>query len=149
MSTMDRIQMKGNRNGLNLIINLLEFNSFEELIYRYQSYSRVEMWFAREETTKEFQLKEKVKHYFPNNNWFVLNVNYDEVFYPLVQSITDNTSTFEQAIPMFNKQGFFKDHCVISMDMMTSEINKKSRNYDTSQILITHDLFEYLLKEVK
>lgn len=32
MSTMDRIQMKGNRKGLNLIINLLEFNSFEELI---------------------------------------------------------------------------------------------------------------------
>lgn len=32
MSTIDRIQVKGNRKGLNLVINLLEFQTTEELI---------------------------------------------------------------------------------------------------------------------
>lgn len=32
MSSIDRIQVKGNRKGLNLIINLLEFSSTEELV---------------------------------------------------------------------------------------------------------------------
>lgn len=32
MSSIDRVQIKGNRKGLNLLINLLEFKSTEELI---------------------------------------------------------------------------------------------------------------------
>lgn len=32
MTSIDRIQVKGNRKGLNLIINLLEFSSTEELV---------------------------------------------------------------------------------------------------------------------
>lgn len=32
MNNLDKIQMKGNRKGLNLIVNLLEFNSIDELI---------------------------------------------------------------------------------------------------------------------
>lgn len=32
MTSIDRIQVKGNRKGLNLIINLLEFKSTEELV---------------------------------------------------------------------------------------------------------------------
>lgn len=32
MSSIDRVQIKGNRKGLNLLINLLEFKSIEELV---------------------------------------------------------------------------------------------------------------------
>ena len=142
------------KQEINDVIEVVEkrfasLDSFEELIYRYQTFSRVELWFVRDEKTKEYQLTEKIKHYIPINDWFVLNINYDEVFYPLVQSIVDNTTSLEQAIPMFNKQGLFKDHCIVSTEMMTSEVNKKNRNHDLGLVMITNDLFEHLLKEIK
>lgn len=136
---------------LNRIIDTFErrfhnINPFEELIYRGFCFSRLEFSFKRDEETQEYVLQESVKCYIPDNDWFVLNIDYDDLIYPVVQAIVDNVQTLDEAVPLFRKRNLFKDHVVISANDMNIENDIKIRRNQQNKVYLTNDLFEFVLK---